>query len=401
MALLLEINWSFISPEWHAALSRRYAGERLDHYLLAGGIVLAALLLRRPLTSLIASLGYLVVRRAADEQHGRRFRETLRKPLGLFISTLLVYIAIQQLQDHLQRFVVQRVRVRNNPLAIQAGDVVDHVFLFLLICFGTWTFSRVADYIYSVLREKAQRARDRSRLQLLPLIKELLKLLLWATAFFWILGAVFEVNIPALITGLGIGGVAIALAAKESVENLFAAFTILTDKPFEAGDVVRLGTLEGTVERIGFRSTRLRHADGSAYIIPNRKLVAENLENLTNRDTRRVRLTVQIKYGMPADQLKTLIDAMKQQVQSTAHVGDKVSVSVESFNENTFLLQVTYVLPHPMRESSPDAVKQEVNYAIYSLLTQYTAQGAVSVEETPKPPLEEEEVPDDEEESTL
>jgi len=109
------------------------------------------------------------------------------------------------------------------------------------------------------------------------------------------IGQCISCQYSALITGLGIGGVAIALAGKETVENFFASFTILSDKPFQTGDVIKLGETEGTVERIGFRSTRLRNLDGSATVIPNQNLVSQNVTNLSTRDTRGIESSGQYK----------------------------------------------------------------------------------------------------------
>ncbi|MBS1689671.1 MAG: mechanosensitive ion channel family protein, partial [Bacteroidetes bacterium] len=191
---------------------------------------------------------------------------------------------------------------------------------------------------------------------------------------FWILGSVCHVNIPALITGLGIGGVAIALAAKESVENLFAAFTILTDKPFNTGETIKLGDLEGAVERIGFRSTRMRASDGSAYIVPNQKLVGENLVNLSRRDTRGVKVTVNIKYGIPHDTLDAMITELKTEIKKVVHLIDPLEITIEGFGINGLQLVVNYHLPNPLdTDVKLAAKKQEVSMLIYNIVSKYKA----------------------------
>jgi len=196
------------------------------------------------------------------------------------------------------------------------------------------------------------------------------------------------VNIPALVTGLGIGGVAIALAAKESVENFFAAFTILTDKPFQTSDVVRLGTLEGKVERIGFRSTRLRNAEGSLFIIPNKKLIGENLENLTQRDTRRVRVVFHLKYGIAPQELYLMMGELKDMVRQTLHVVEPVNVLLETFGENTFQLSLQYFLPDPLAEgTNPDKIRQEINFKAYSIMSRHTNIVTTDIAE-PQPPAD-------------
>ena len=97
--------------------------------------------------------------------------------------------------------------------------------------------------------------------QLIPFIIEIGKILIYVLGAFIVMGSIFNVNIAALATGLGIGGIALAMASKESLENLLGSFTIFFDKPFTVGDIVTVGSVTGTVEKVGFRSTRVRTFD--------------------------------------------------------------------------------------------------------------------------------------------
>ena len=208
----------------------------------------------------------------------------------------------------------------------------------------------------------------------MPILKDVLKVVLWTIGAFWVLGTVFHVNIPALITGLGIGGVAIALAAKESIENLFGAFTILTDKPFQVGDTIRLGSVEGTVERIGFRSTRLRSLDGSAITIPNKKLVYENLENLTNRYNRKVKLNISLRYGISFSALQVLVKDIRSSLQNTLYVTEPIEVLADGFGENVFQLIISYSLPVPLPQGATlNDIKHQINMGVYSVLAKHNA----------------------------
>ena len=205
-----------------------------------------------------------------------------------------------------------------------------------------------------------------------PLVKEVVKILLWAIGFFWILGSVFNVNIPALITGLGIGGVAIALAAKESVENFFASFTILTDKPFTSGDSIRLGSVEGQVEKVGFRSTRLRSNDGSLFIVPNKNLIGDNLENLTERHSRRVKTVVNIQYGVTYEKLQETIASLEKMLKEKDFLIDTNEVVLEQFNENSFALNVIYYLPNPLPTGMAlNATKHNIHLEIFKILDEH------------------------------
>lgn len=359
-------------------------GEKLSNIFWCAGIIIATFLLKRPLAHLLSRISAGMVNRMTHKKYGSRFRELIQRPLESLIQTILFYIAINQLGVLLNLFVMHRIKNKHEELAVSIGDVIDHIFLFLTILFTTLLLSKIIDFIYYAQFDKATEEHNKERQQLLPLIKEVAKLVLWTMGLFWVLGTVFHVNIPALITGLGIGGVAIALAAKESVENLFAAFTILSDKPFHTSDVIRLGTLEGTVERIGFRSTRLRSADGSVFIIPNQKLVNENLENLSERTDRRIKLTANIKYGLKHETLDKMVSDLKKMLPSIAPVIAPIEITLDSFGENVFQLAIVYHLPAPLPPGSSLAdIKHQVNMQVYDIIYKYTGGNELTVADAP------------------
>jgi MscS family membrane protein len=185
-----------------------------------------------------------------------------------------------------------------------------------------------------------------------------------------------HVNIPALITGLGIGGVAIALAGKETVENFFAAFTILSDKPFKAGDTIRLGEIEGVVERIGFRSTRLRHVDGAAYIVPNQNLVSQSIINLSMRDNRVMKTIANIKYGATHEQLLELMAQIKEALMNLPPVHGPIDIVLEQFDKETFQMSVSYSVPHPLpAEVKLLAIKRDVNLKVFEIISSRAIMG--------------------------
>lgn len=357
-------------------------GLPVANYLWFGGIVLFTFLLRRPMSKFIANSTCHIATKYGDERHGPVFRDLIRKPAELLLQAILYFVAINHLSALLDSVVIfHRNRDGKTPIDIRLGSVVDHLFLMLIIITGTLVISRIIDFIYRVNSDRARVEQNISRQQLLPLVKDVSKMLVWLTSIFWIMGAVFLVNIPALIAGLGIGGIAIALAAKESVENLFAAFTILSDKPFQVGDTVKLGNIEGKVERIGFRATRLRASNGAAVIIPNKKLIGENLENLTDRDTTGVKMVINLKYGIPHENLEKMITELKAMIKATLHTSEPVDVTIEGFGENVFQLQIAYHLPHPIAAGTTQSgIKQQVNLQAYSIVSKYSENQHVQVE---------------------
>ncbi len=366
--LLLNIDWSIFS--------RVFMGEKISNYLWCVVIIVATITLKKPVAGLLMRIGSRVAARFSYLEHRNAVRNMLFKPVERLLQVILYFVALNQLNNVLDGVRLHHAIGKNVKLDVRLDDIVDHIFLFLFIIFLTQVVAGFIDFIYYLRLGKAKLDDNHARVQLLPLIKEMAKLVLWAMSVFWILGAVFHVNIPALITGLGIGGVAIALAGKETVENFFAAFTILSDRPFQTGETIKLGEIEGVVERIGFRSTRLRNADGSAYIIPNQNLVSQNLINLSLRNNRLIKVVANIKYGIKPEDLKKLIAALKETLKGTDHVIDPVDATIEVFDKETFQLVISYHLPHPLpADVSLGGIKREINMKIFGAIAQYGTLG--------------------------
>jgi MscS family membrane protein len=124
----------------------------------------------------------------------------------------------------------------------------------------------------------------------------------------------YELGFPAysVLAGLGVGGLAVALAARDSLANLLGSMLIMFEKPFRVGHLIRVSGAEGTVEDVGFRSTRIRTADNSLISIPNNAVVNATVENLSLRPARRQRFFVQVTYDTPREKLEALADGIKQ-----------------------------------------------------------------------------------------
>ncbi len=346
-----------------------FGGATAGDYLAFAAIVVGALLLKKGFSRLLARIFSKLAIRSSGGGHGALFRSLIRKPVEWLFAVILFFRAFNFIEEPLNRITLLHWHRASGTSALRLADVIDHLFALFGIVFTTLLLSRLADFFYRAQADHAaHREGFRERAQLLPLLKDVVKIVLWTIGFFWILGVVFHVNIPALVTGLGIGGVAIALAAKESIENLLASFTILADKPFTVEDTVRLGTLEGKVERIGFRSTRLRSADGSLFIVPNKKLIDESLENLSGRDRRKIRLLIPVVRTMPEDALQSLLRRLAEAIMQEAQVQGTPSVSVESFGETSAQLLIVYHLPDALPESEIQAARSVVNERVYRAL---------------------------------
>ena len=156
-----------------------------------------------------------------------------------------------------------------------------------------------------------------------------------------------ELGFPAysVVAGLGVGGLAMALAARDTVANFLGSILIMLEKPFRVGHVIRVGGSEGTVESIGLRSTRLRTPENSVVSIPSSVVVSATVENLTLRPLRRQRFLVQAIYDTPRETLTALIEAIDARLRAEARVDpDKVQVRLNAFGESSLDILVMFHL---------------------------------------------------------
>ncbi len=255
--------------------------------------------MKRVVSRVLSQLLFKLFKKFADEVKMETFIALLLKPIEFFITLSSLYLAVNQLKHPLDvavfhyHKVVDKIKV---PQEFTLGELLDKVFLFLIILSFFWIILRIIDFVAHVFMYRAAKSDNKADDQLVPFLKELFKFIIYFIGFFVLLGYVFEVNALSLITGLGIGGIAIALAAKESLENLIGSFTIFMDKPFTVGDLVKVDGVEGTIEKVGFRSTVLRSTDKTTIVIPNRAMIDGVLENLTRRNYRRVKFNIGIVY---------------------------------------------------------------------------------------------------------
>src|SRR5439155_25724457 len=143
----------------------------------------------------------------------------------------------------------------------------------------------------------------------------LAKMVLWSLVVILALENL-NINVTPLITGLGIGGIAVALAAQNVLGDLFASLSIVLDKPFVLGDVISVGTDTGTVEKIGLKTTRLRSLSGEQLIFANADLLKSRIRNLKRMYQRRVVFSLSVAYGTPREKLAAIPQMVREIVEA-------------------------------------------------------------------------------------
>lgn len=358
-------------------------GNTIQAYCLFGGIILIGLLLKRIVSRVISKFLFRLFEKFADEVQMDTFIALLLKPFEFFISIASLYLAINQLKHPFEvgvfnyTKVVEKVKINE---IFTLGDLFDKIFLFLIILSFFWIILRIIDFIAHVFMYRAMKSQNKADDQLVPFLKELFKFFIYFIGFFVLLGYVFEVNALSLITGLGIGGIAIALAAKESLENLIGSFTIFIDKPFTVGDLVKVDGVEGTIEKVGFRSTVLRSTDKTTIIIPNRAMIDGVLENLTRRNYRRVKFNIGLTYETSSETIKDITNDITKFLDAYQGTTDP-NVTFDSFGDSALNIQILYLV-EDTEFSRFLKLKEEVNYKIIEIVQQYGSDFAYPTQRT-------------------
>ncbi|HAE38484.1 MAG TPA: mechanosensitive ion channel family protein [Candidatus Riflebacteria bacterium] len=176
---------------------------------------------------------------------------------------------------------------------------------------GVWAGYRMMDVVGNFLQGKAEKTANKFDDLLVPLITRALKTMVIVFGLVFI-ADIFAVDIDKILAGLGLGGLAFALAAKDTISNIFGSLTVLIDRPFQIGDWVTIGSADGTVESVGVRSTRIRTFYNSLITIPNAELINAHIDNYGARQFRRITATIGIAYDTPPEKIDSFCEGIRE-----------------------------------------------------------------------------------------
>jgi MscS family membrane protein len=351
---------SVLASHIPAFLHREVLGNELLDYLIAGIIMLLGSVLNRVLSRLVSKALFRLTKRYTAGVSESELHDLLIQPLGALLFLISFYLAFSVLRYPLPALAVK---------GVEPWPKVALLGLFHLGVIATivWVVISLVDFALLVVQRRAELTASlgarRLDNQFLPFAKDLLKVFVVVIGMLVALGQVFGVNVTALIGGLGIGGLAVAFAAKESLENLLASFTIFIDQPFGVGDLVTAGTVSGTVEKIGFRSTRLRTAEKSYLTVPNKSMIDKPLDNLSLRTARRVGFTIYFDQKTTSSQLQAIISEAVEAMMAHPLVTKDVQMKFNTITPAGKEVTVQYFVETTSYDEYLD-VKESLNYRL-------------------------------------
>lgn len=200
-------------------------------------------------------------------------------------------------------------------------EIIDRLFLAILTIFILYLVTKLVGLMTVLLEGRAGRTESTLDEHLVPLLGKVLKWFIWGIGLLLFLQNVLHYNISSLLAGLGIGGLALAFAAQDTIANIFGAVMIFIDRPFKVGDAVSMEAFEGSIEAIGLRSTRLRTWDGTLVMIPNRTVASANINNLTARPMRRTNFTIGLVYDTSTAKLEEALTIVREALEKHPSTG--------------------------------------------------------------------------------
>ena len=227
------------------------------------------------------------------------------------------------------------------------GQLLNGVVQILFGISAIWALYSASGVLGDFLKGQAEKTKTTLDDQLIPLAIRTLKLAIIIIGALMVLQNM-GVNVVSLMAGLGLGGLALALAAKDTAANFFGSLMILLDRPFQIGDWVIIDSVEGTVEDIGFRSTRVRTFYNSLVSVPNAHMVNANVDNMGKRAFRRVRMTLGLTYDTPPEKIESFLGGVKNIILNNKFSHKEgFHVSFTDYGDSSLNILVYYFLKVP------------------------------------------------------
>jgi len=230
-----------------------------------------------------------------------------------------------------------------NPLIGNYWNKISLTLIAFAISFALYKLVDIVDFYMLKLTSKTETKLDD---MLVPVIRKSLRVTIAIIAVLWIADGILELNIKAILLSAGVGGIAIALAARDTVANFFGSITIFADRPFQIDELVRIGDYYGPVEEVGFRSTKIRTLEGSLVTVPNSQIANSIVENVGKRPFIRRTSNITITYDSGAAKAERAVeiihDILKGIPQVNADPANPPRVYFNEFNDWSLNIYMSY-----------------------------------------------------------
>lgn len=306
-------------------MEQEIGGNTVENWVISIFIVVGAFILIK----LLSLLGKKVIKPFTNRTTNRVddiIYYSLESPIKFAVILLGIWIAIHRLV-YPDSFV----------------KVVDNAYRILIILDITWIFARLFSGLLQIYWRHNSDGKTNT---MMPVIKRTILVIVWIIGLVMALSNI-GVNISALLGTLGIGGIAFALAAQDTVKNIFGAFTIFTDKPFSIGDTINVNGTEGTVVDVGVRSTKILGYDRRITTLPNYKITDTSIINISSEPMRRVTVKLGLTYDTTPEKMKEALDilrAIPKRMENVSENPSDISAVFTDYADSALVITYNYYI---------------------------------------------------------
>ncbi len=304
-------------------LQQNYFGNSLKTWAIAFSIIILSLLLGK-----VVYWAFSKIVRGFTSRTKTKIDDIIvdmiEEPVVFFLISTGVWLGLKQL-----------------TLPDALNTAINNSYQVLVALLVGWLLSRLFDAVSKeYLVPWVENTENDLDDQLLPILQKAVKTTIWAFAVIIGLNNA-GYNVGALIAGLGIGGLALAMAAKDTVSNVFGGVTVFTDQPFMINDRIKVAGFDGTVTEIGVRSTRLKTLEGRIVTIPNAKFADAPVENISREPSRKIVPNLGLTYDTQPEKMQLAMDLLKQIGDSNENTEEKLTVSFNGFGD--FAMNIMFI----------------------------------------------------------
>jgi MscS family membrane protein len=329
----------------------------ISQYAIVAGIILVAYLLKKFVGRYTTSAFFWLMNRLGRLIERKAFIELILGPVELFLFLLISFLALQSLKFP-DLLLTSFFKTNSKIVLTELAEALIILAFFSMLL-------RVIDYMALVMEKRADTTLDQEDNQLVVFFKDFLKVILIIIGILTMMKLVFDQNISQILAGLSIIGAAIALAARESIENLIASFIIFFDKPFTVGDMLKVNNVTGVVEKVGLRSTRIRTIEKTYVTVPNKQMVDSIVDNLSLRTQRRGELKLELDLKTSASDIEILLTGIRAILQH--RLISEYSVLLSDISQQAFIVTIDY-FTGSIDIQEFNLLKQENNLQVLKLL---------------------------------
>lgn len=334
-------------------ISHRITINTFKYIGIGIGIFLIFLLLKKIFTKYILKVLSKITFKAKTNL-GQKLVEALQEPMRSFFVVIGGYLAILFFGKAFE-------------FNFYGSEGLTQLFKSCIIILSAWAcYNLTTDHsvLYEELSDTFNVKLDKI---IFPFLSKILRFIIIALAICIVLD-VWGFNINGFITGLGIGGAALALSTKDALANIVGGFVIILDKPFSIGDYIKTSNVEGVVEDITFRSTKIRTLDKALVTEPNSKLSNSAIINWTKRNMRRINFTLGVTYGTSKEQLISCVNKIREMLIEYEDINNEtILVNFDSFGDSSLNIFI-YCFTNTTDWAEYLKVKENINYKIMDIL---------------------------------